>query len=85
LLKKHETKITCCSLKYLDKLIIIEEKEKKEHEEKTRQEAQLPVSTSETLAPINTPQVYSLVDLSNPFENPDFVISFANYDPLDPL
>jgi hypothetical protein len=39
LLKKHETKITCYSLKYLDKLVVIEEKEKKKHEEKTKQGA----------------------------------------------
>jgi hypothetical protein len=31
--------MTCYSLKYLDEFIIVEEKEKKEHEEKTRQEA----------------------------------------------
>jgi hypothetical protein len=43
------------SLKYLDKLVIIEEKKKKEHEKKTRRKAQLPVSTSEISAPINTP------------------------------
>jgi hypothetical protein len=74
-----------CGLKYLDELVAIKEKEKKEREEKTRREAQLPVSTSEALAPTNTPQVYSLVDLSNPFENLNFVVSFANYDPLDPF
>jgi hypothetical protein len=85
LLKEHETKITCCGLKYLDEFVIIKEKEKKKHEKKTRQEAQLPVSTSEASAPINTPQVYSLVDLSNPFENPNFIVSFANYNPLDLL
>jgi hypothetical protein len=39
LFKKYETKITCYSLKYLDKLIVIKEKEKKEREEKTRREA----------------------------------------------
>jgi hypothetical protein len=55
LLKEHETKITRRGLKYLDKLVAIEEKERKEHEEETRQEAQLPVPTSEILAPTNTP------------------------------
>jgi hypothetical protein len=74
--------MACRSLKYLNELVIIEEKEKKKHEKETRQEAQLPVSASEALAPTNTP-VYSLVDLSNPFENLDFVVLFANYDPLD--
>jgi hypothetical protein len=39
LLKERETKITCYSLKYLDELVIIEEKEKKEREEETKQEA----------------------------------------------
>jgi hypothetical protein len=38
LLKKYETKITCYGLKYLNELIVIKEKEKKEHEEETRQE-----------------------------------------------
>jgi hypothetical protein len=55
LLKEHKTKITYRSLKYLDEFVIIEEKEKKKHEEETRQEAQLPVSTSKALALINTP------------------------------
>jgi hypothetical protein len=85
LLKKHETKITYYSLKYLDKLVIIKEKEKKEREKEIRQETQLPVSISKTLVPTNTPQVYSLVDLSNLFENLDFVVLFANYNPLDPF
>jgi hypothetical protein len=39
LLKEHETKMTRRGLKYLDKLIVIEEKEKKEHKKKTRREA----------------------------------------------
>jgi hypothetical protein len=39
LLKEHETEITRRSLKYLDELVTIKEKEKKEHEEKTRREA----------------------------------------------
>jgi hypothetical protein len=55
LLKEYEIKITCYSLKYLNELIIIKEKKKKEHEKETRQETQLPVSTSEALAPTNTP------------------------------
>jgi hypothetical protein len=42
-------------LKYLDKLIVIEEKERKEHKKKTRREAQLPVSVSKISAPTNTP------------------------------
>jgi hypothetical protein len=72
-------------LKYLNELVAIEEKERKEHEGETRQEAQLPVSASEMSAPADTPQVYLLVDLSNPFDNPDFVASLANYNPLDPF
>jgi hypothetical protein len=31
--------MACRSLKYLNKLVIIEKKEKKEHEEETKQEA----------------------------------------------
>jgi hypothetical protein len=38
LLKEYETKITRRSLKYLDELIAIEEKEKKEREEETKRE-----------------------------------------------
>jgi hypothetical protein len=55
LFKKRETKITCYGLKYLNKFVIIKEKEKKKHKEKTRRETQLPVSASEALAPANTP------------------------------
>jgi hypothetical protein len=55
LLKEHETKITRRSLKYLDELIVIEEKEKREREEETRREPQLLVSTSEISAPIDIP------------------------------
>jgi hypothetical protein len=39
LLKERKTKITRYSLKYLDKLVVIEEKKKKEHKEETRREA----------------------------------------------
>jgi hypothetical protein len=42
-------------LKYLDKLVIIKEKEKKEHEKETRRGAQLPISTSEISAPADIP------------------------------
>jgi hypothetical protein len=31
--------MACYSLKYLDKLVAVEEKEKKEHKEETRQES----------------------------------------------
>jgi hypothetical protein len=85
LLVKREKKIILAGLNSIDKLDKLEAREQKELEEETRQEAQLPVSTSEISAPTNTPQVYSLVDLSNPFENPDFVVSLANYNPLDPF
>jgi hypothetical protein len=44
-----------CGLKYLDELVAVKEKEKKKHKEKTRQEPQLLVSTSEMSAPTNTP------------------------------
>jgi hypothetical protein len=77
--------MACYGLKYLNELVIIEKKERKEHEEETRREAQLLVSASEVSAPTNTPQVYSLVDLSNPFGNPNFIASLANYNPLDPF
>jgi hypothetical protein len=41
-------------LKYLDELIAIEKKKKKEREKEIKQELQLPVSTGEVSAPINT-------------------------------
>jgi hypothetical protein len=66
-------------------LDITKEKEKKEHKEETRQEPQLPVSTSRISAPADTPQVYLLVDLPNPFDNSDLVASLASCDPLDPF
>jgi hypothetical protein len=55
LLKEYKTKITCYNLKYLNKLVVIKEKEKKKHKKKTRQETQLSISTSEALAPIDIP------------------------------
>jgi hypothetical protein len=75
--------ILCCGLITLDKLVTTEEKKYNEYKEETRREPQLPVSASEVLVPADTPQVYLLVDLSNPFDNPDFVVSLANYDLLD--
>jgi hypothetical protein len=57
----------------------------KEHGEETRRDSQLPVSFGEVSVPADTPQVYLLVDLSNPFSNPDFVASLANYNPSDPF
>jgi hypothetical protein len=47
--------MACRGLKYFDKLAAIKEKEKKEREEETKREPQLPVSTSEILALTNTP------------------------------
>jgi hypothetical protein len=85
LLKERETKIAYRSLKYLDKFIAIEKKEKKEREKETKREAQLLVSASEISIPTNTPQVYLLVDLSSPFDNLNFVASLANYNLLDPF
>jgi hypothetical protein len=72
-------------LKTLDELDIAKEKEKKEHEEEIRRESQLPVSASETLASADGPSVNPLVDFPNFFDNPNFVTSLANYNPLDPF
>jgi hypothetical protein len=69
----------------MDKLDELETREQKKHEKETRREAQLPFSISKTLAPADSPLVYSIVDLPNPFDNPSFVASLANYDPLDPF
>jgi hypothetical protein len=82
ILEKREEKMIRTSLNSLDKLNKLEAYKQKKREEKTRRESQL---LSEISAPTDTPQVYSLVNLSNPFENPDSIILLANYDPLDPL
>jgi hypothetical protein len=55
LLKEYETKIARRSLKYIDEFVAIEKKKRKKHEEETRREAQLFVSTSEISVPTNTP------------------------------
>jgi hypothetical protein len=55
LLKEYKTKITRRNLKYLDKLVNIKEKERKEHEKETKREPQLPVSASEVSVPTDTP------------------------------
>jgi hypothetical protein len=39
LLKEYKTEMTCRGLKYLDELVIIKKKEKKERKEETKQEA----------------------------------------------
>jgi hypothetical protein len=72
-------------LNFTDKLDELEAYEQKKREKETRQEAQLPVSTSEASAPTNSPSVYSVIDFSNPFDNLNFVALLANYNPLDPL
>jgi hypothetical protein len=71
-------------LNSIDKLDKLEAYKQKKHKEKTRREPQLLVSSGVISAPADTPQVYLLVDLSNPFENLDFAI-FANYDLSDPF
>jgi hypothetical protein len=72
------------SLNSLDELDELEAREQQEkHKKETRREAQLLVSAGEISAPADTPQVYSPVDLSSPFNNPDFVASLANYNPSD--
>jgi hypothetical protein len=72
-------------LNFINKLDELEACEQKKYKEETRRETQLFVSTSEVLAPANSLSVYSIIDLSNPFDNPDFVILPANYNPLDPF
>jgi hypothetical protein len=84
ILEKHKKKIIRTSLNSLDKLNELEAREQKKRKKKTRQESQLPVPASKVSAPADTPQVYSLADLSN-FDNPDFIASLANYNPLDPF
>jgi hypothetical protein len=37
------------------------------------------------LVPANSPLAYFLVDLPNPFDNPSFITSLANYNLLDPF
>ena len=69
----------------MDELEELEAQEQKKRKKETRQEPQLLVSASEISAPTDTPQVYSLIDLSSPFDNPDFVASLTNYNLLDPF
>jgi hypothetical protein len=73
------------SLNSINKLDKLETCEQKKHKKETRRETQLLVSTSNILAPANSPLVYSVIDLSNPFDNPNFVILFTNYNLLDPF
>jgi hypothetical protein len=72
-------------LNFINKLDELEACEQKEYKKEIKRETQLLVSTSEASAPTNSPLVYSIIDLSNPFDNPDFIVLFANYDPLDPF
>jgi hypothetical protein len=73
------------SLNSFDKLDTLEELEQKKYKEKTRREPQLFVSTSKISASADIPQVYLLVDLPNPFDNPDLVALLTSYNPLDPF
>jgi hypothetical protein len=82
-LEKREEKIIRVSLNSLDEFNELETREQKKHKEETKREALLPVSAGKTLALANSLLVYSLVDLPNPFDNPGFVASLANYNPLD--
>jgi hypothetical protein len=85
ILEERKEKMIRAGLNSLDELDELETREQKKHEEETRRELLLPVSVSKVSVPADTPQVYLLVDLSNPFENPNFVASLANYNPLDPF
>jgi hypothetical protein len=70
-------------LNSIDKLDKLEVYKQKEHEKEIRQETQLLVFTSEVLALTNNPLVYSIVNLSNPFDNLNFIVLLANYNLLD--
>jgi hypothetical protein len=83
LLEEHEEKMIRASLNSLDKLNKLETREQKKYKEKTRRDTQLFVFSSRILAPTNGPLIYYLVDFLNPFNNPSFVVSLANYDFLD--
>jgi hypothetical protein len=72
-------------LNSINKLDELEAYEQKKYKEEIKQEIQLPVFISKALAPANSPSVYSVVDFSNPFDNPDFVALLANYNFLDPF
>jgi hypothetical protein len=83
LLEKREEKTIRASLNFLDELNKLETHKQKKYKKKKRRETQLPVPSSKTLALADSPLVYSLVDLSNPFDNPSFIILLANYNSLD--
>jgi hypothetical protein len=54
ILEKHKEKIICTSLNSLDKLDKLEAYKQKKYKEKTKQESQLLVSSSEISAPADT-------------------------------
>jgi hypothetical protein len=72
-------------LNFINKLDKLEAYKQKKREKEIKRETQLLVSISEALAPANNLLVYFIIDFSNPFDNPDFIISLANYNPLDPF
>jgi hypothetical protein len=55
LLVEQEKRIILAGLNSIDKLDELEAYEQKEHEEETRREAQLPVSTSKISVPADIP------------------------------
>jgi GTP-binding protein EngB required for normal cell division len=71
------------SLNSINKLDKLEVRKQKKHKKKTKQETQLLVSISKTLALTNSSLVYFIIDFFNPFDNLNFVVLLANYDFLD--
>jgi hypothetical protein len=70
-------------LNSINKLNELETHKQKKYKEKIKRETQLLVSVNKMSAPADSFLVYSIIDLPNLFDNPSFVASLANYDPLD--
>jgi hypothetical protein len=82
---KQEKRIILTSLNSIDKFNELETREQNKHKKETRRETQLLILSGKTLTPANSFSVYSLTDFPNPFDNPSFVASLVNYNPLDPF
>jgi hypothetical protein len=84
-LNKKKQKIIAISLNSLNKLNTLEKLKPKKYKEKkqAKHNTQQATSSGGTSDSINNPSFDPLVDLFNPFDNPEFVVSLANYNLLD--
>jgi hypothetical protein len=85
--EKYKEKIIRAGLNSLDEFNKLETRKQKEYKEKKQAEpdTQQAVLSVGATGSTNSPSLDFSVDFPNPFDNPDFVASLANYDPLDPF